>query len=193
MVAEQEPVWRLVSNQQAINQTTNQASKCAVCDALQGKLAQLSQLIQAMSFLPGGLASVMAAYRDAFLRPAAVAAAAAAAAATSSTAKDSTSNSSAGKLTVRTTAAAKGSSMLGPDGTKHAAGSATSGVNAGVVAGGANAAAEFEEPPPSVEELIGALAIAAQELPVWESTAVEQVCVWGARRGGRGEGAQHSH
>jgi len=45
---------------------------------LQGKHAQVAQLLSAMAFLPSGLQGIMAAYRDSYVTPAAAAAVAAA-------------------------------------------------------------------------------------------------------------------
>lgn len=104
---------------------------------LQGKLCALVQLAHSMSFLTGGLAGIMAAYR-----PAAAAAAAS-----------------------QAPPGASKSAMLEAAATPHAA---------------AAAAAAAQPSELSVSSLMGAVAVAVDELPVWESPEVEQV--------GRGRG-----
>uniref|UniRef100_A0A383V6J0 RIC1 C-terminal alpha solenoid region domain-containing protein n=1 Tax=Tetradesmus obliquus TaxID=3088 RepID=A0A383V6J0_TETOB len=97
----------------------------------QGKLCALVQLAHSMSFLTGGLAGIMAAYR-----PAAAAAAAS-----------------------QAPPGASKSAMLEAAATPHAA---------------AAAAAAARPSELSVSSLMGAVAVAVDELPVWESPEVEQ-------------------
>lgn len=110
--------------------------------ALQGKLGQLVQLIQSMSFLTGGLAGMMAAFRP----------------------QQGSLNSlaHAGSTAAELASKQQLQQQWAPTGE------------------GAALAATGDEGEVTVEVLIGCVLAAVEELPVWESTEVEQV---GARKG----------
>lgn len=110
--------------------------------ALQGKLGQLVQLIQSMSFLTGGLAGMMAAF----------------------TPQQGSLNSlaHAGSTAAELASKQQLQQQWAPAGE------------------GVMLAATGDEGEMTVEVLIGCVLAAVEELPVWESTEVEQV---GARKG----------
>jgi hypothetical protein len=111
---------------------------------MQGKLGQLVQLIQSMSFLTGGLASMMAAFRP--------------------------QQGSLSSLAHTSSTAAELAAASGLLSSKQQLQQQWAAAGEGVVL-----AASVDEGDVTVEVLIGCVLAAVEELPVWESTEVEQV------------------
>jgi hypothetical protein len=125
-----------------------------LCCAVQGKLGQLVQLIHSMSFITGGLASIMAAFRP----------------------QQDTLNSLAHAASTAADMVVQPGGMLASKQQQQqqwvVAGEAATALSVAAVA------AEAEDDV-TVDILIECVLAAVEELPVWESTDVEQVCLGG--------------
>jgi hypothetical protein len=134
--------------------------------SVQGKLGQLVQLIHSMSFLTGGLASIMAAFRP----------------------QQDTLNSLAHAASTAADMAVQPGGMLASKQQLQqqwvVAGEAATALSV------AAAAAEAEDDL-TVDILIECVLAAVEELPVWESTDVEQVG-WGVEVGTLAQNAAQS-
>lgn len=117
----------------------------------QGKLGQLVQLIHSMSFLTGGLASIMAAFRPQ---------------------QDAASLAHAPSSAAEMAAAAAGGGLLA---SKQQQQQQWAGAGEAGALSAAAAAVGEEEGEVTVDVLIECVLAAVEELPVWESTDVEQV------------------
>lgn len=127
----------------------------------QGKLGQLVQLIHSMCFLTGGLASIMAAFRPQQGFNSSLVH-------TASTAADL----AAGKqLTQQQQQPAGGGGAAGAGEVAAASGAAAAAATA------AGVQQDSSEDDVTVDVLIGCVLAAVEELPVWESTEMEQVRV----------------
>lgn len=164
---------------------------CLGARRLQGKFSQLLQLLASMSFLSGGLAAIMNAYRDAL------------ASGTLAVPVGGRRNTLTGGLTpaaarpasspTKAAAVAAGSGAGGlasrqqqqQQWTAAAAAAALPGVLQEALAAGhgGSSSSSSQLEPPGVEQLLSSLAVAMQELPVWEGEAVEQVSCRPGREG----------